>query len=110
MECSYYDNVILFGKKEVVLKENILDVLAFDYSIVVRTRYTEENPTNNVIALDYNGNVLWESDEVIKPVAPQKIVAIRKKDDRDVSMITFYGMEIVVDIDMAEVIDKRAVQ
>lgn len=103
---SYSDNIILFGERKITLKEKIVEVLGFEECIVLREKYSSTNPTNNVIAFDFRGDILWESDEVIKPVIPQTMVSIGKKDHQCVSIVSFAGLKFEVDVITGQVTNK----
>lgn len=103
---SYSESIIKFGEKQIVLREKIVEVLEFEEGIVLRKKYSNTNPTNNVIAFDFKGNILWESDKVVKPIIPQTIVSIGKKDDKCVSFISFTGLNFVIDVSTGQVTDK----
>lgn len=50
--------------------------------------YSNQNPTNNLVAYDFDGNKIWEIDDIIRPLAPQTIVSMGKKDCRYVNGVS----------------------
>lgn len=106
-EYSYNDNIICFGKKEVLLNEKIAEIVEFEKCVIVREKYSIKNPTNNVVAVDFSGNIIWKVDDAIKPLEPQTIVSIGKKDCQYISLITFSGLNLVIDSVSGRVVEKK---
>jgi len=52
-EYSYNDNIICFGKKEVLLNEKIAEIVEFEECVIIREKYSSKNPTNNVVSIDF---------------------------------------------------------
>lgn len=106
-EYSYKENIIWFGEKQIILSEKIAEVIEFEKCVVIRNKYSNENPTNNLVAFDYSGNKLWEIDDIIKPLVPQTIVSIGKRDCQYVSVITFTGLNLLIEAESGLTVDKK---
>lgn len=104
---SYKDNIIWFDEKQIIFSEKIAQVIEFDKCVVIRNKYSTEHPTNNLVAYDFSGNKIWEIDDIIKPLTPQTIVSIGKKDYRHVSIITFTGLNLLIEADSGQVLNKK---
>lgn len=65
-----------------------------------------KQPTNNLVAYDFRGNKIWEIDDIVKPLAPQTVVPIGKKDCKHISIITFTGLNFLVEVDSGQIINK----
>ena len=76
---SMKGNIIWFAEKQIIFNEKIVEIVEFEKCVVIRNKYSNENPTNNLVAFDFDGNKIWEIDDIIKPLAPQTIVPIGKK-------------------------------
>lgn len=106
---SYKENVIYFGKKQISFGEKISEIVEYEKCLVIRNKYSNENPTNNLVAFDFCGNRIWEIDDIIKPLAPQTVVSIGKKDSQNVSIITFTGINLLIEAESGRIIHKKFV-
>ena len=106
-EYSYKENIIWFADKKIMLSEKIVEIIEFEKCVVVRNKYTSANPTNNLVAFDFDGNKIWEIDDIIKPLKPQTIVSIGKRDCQYVSIITFTGLNLLVETETGQIVDKK---
>lgn len=52
----------LYKEKNTTYTKRIADVIEFERITVIRTKYTNEHPTNNLIAINYSGDIVWEID------------------------------------------------
>lgn len=104
---SYKENMIWFAEKQIIFNEKIAEVVEFDKCVVIRNKYSNENPTNNLVAFDFDGNKIWEIDDIIKPLAPQTIVSVGKKDFQYISIITFTGVNLLVEAESGQIVDKK---
>ena len=104
---SYKENIIWFDEKQIVFSEKIVQVIELEKCVVIRNKYSNEHPTNNLVAYDFSGNKIWEIDDIIKPLVPQTIVSIGKKDCRYVSAITFTGLNLSIEAETGEIVDKK---
>lgn len=104
---SYKENMIWFAEKQIIFNEKIAEVVEFEKCVVIRNKYSNENPTNNLVAFDFDGNKIWEIDDIIKPLAPQTIVSVGKKDCQYISIITFTGVNLLVEAESGQIVDKK---
>ena len=103
---SYKENKLYIGEKELICKEKIVEIIEFEEQLVIRIKYTNHNPTNNVFAIDFFGNIIWEIDCVVKPLKSQTIVSIGKKNDKQISVVAFIGLNFIIDVISGEVVEK----
>lgn len=106
-EYSYKENIICFAEKQIIFSEKIAEIIEFEKCVVIRNKYSSENPTNNLVAFDFSGNKIWEIDDIVKPLEPQTIVSIGKKDCQYVSIITFTGLNLLIEAESGQIVDKK---
>lgn len=106
-EYLYKENTIWFAEKEIVFSEKIAEIIKFEKCVVIRNKYSNKNPTNNLAAFDFYGNIIWEINDIIKPLTPQTIVSIGKRDCQHVSMITFTGLNFVIEVETGKIVEKK---
>lgn len=104
---SYRENVICLNKKKIVFSEKIAQVIELEKCVVIRCKYSNEHPTNNLVAYDLGGNQIWEIDEIIKPLVSQTVVSIGKIDCQYISVITFAGLNLLIEADSGQIINKK---
>lgn len=109
-EYSYKDNIICFAEKQIVFSEKIAEIIEFEKFLIIRNKYSKENPTNNLAAFDFDGNKIWEIDDIIKPLAPQTIVSIGKKDCHYVNIITFTGLNLLIEAETGQILEKKIIK
>lgn len=94
-------------KNKLYFNEKIAEIVEFEKCVVIRNKYSNENPTNNLVAFDFDGNKIWKIDDIIKPLAPQTIVSIGKKDCKCISIITFTGLNLLIEVETGKIMDKK---
>lgn len=104
---SYKENIICFGEKQILFSEKIAEVIEYEKCLIIRNKYSNENPTNNLTAFDFCGNKIWEIDDIIKPLASQTVVSIGKKDSQHISIITFAGLNLLIEVESGQIMDKK---
>ena len=104
---SMKGNTIWFAEKQIIFNEKIAEIVEFEKCVVIKNKYSNENPTNNLVAFDFDGNKIWESDDIIKPLAPKTIVSIGKKDCKCISIITFTGLNLLIEVETGKIMDKK---
>lgn len=104
---SYKENIIWIAGKQIIFSEKIAEIIEFEKCVVIRNKYSDENPTNNLAAFDFDGNKIWKIDDIIKPLAPQTIVSIGKKDCRYISIITFIGLNLLIEAESGQIVEKE---
>lgn len=63
-------------------------------------------PDNNVEAIDYNGNIVWNISQIVKFNYPEAYISIRKESKNLFSAITYNGVRFVVDINTKQIVEK----
>ncbi|WP_167957277.1 hypothetical protein [Anaerosporobacter faecicola] len=106
-EYTYRENIICFGEKQIIFNERIAEIVEFEKCLVIRNKYSNENPTNNLVAYDFTGYKIWEIDDIIKPLVPQTIVSIGKRDSQYISIITFAGLNLLIIAESGQIVDKK---
>lgn len=106
-EYSYKENIIWFAEKQIIFSEKIAEIIEFEKFLVIRNNYSNQNPTNNLVAFDFDGNKIWEIDDIIRPLAPQTIVSMGKKDCRYVNIITFTGLNLLIEVETGQILEKK---
>ena len=104
---SYKENIIWFAEKQIIFSEKIAEIVEFEKCVIIRNKFSNQNPTNNLIAFDFNGNKIWEIDDIIKPLEHQTIVSMGKIDGQYISIITFTGLNLVIEAESGQIVDKR---
>ena len=104
---SYKENIIWFAGKQIVFSEKIAEIVEFEKCLVIRNKYSNENPTNNLVAFDFDGKKIWEIDDIVKPLAPQTVVSIGKKDCEYISIIAFTGLNLLIEAESGKIVDKK---
>ena len=107
MKYLWEDKTMYFGDKSVVFDEKIEDIVEFEDCIAVLTAYSEENPANNLDMLDHDGNRIWKIGDIDDLLASQTIVSVGKKDDLNMSVITFMGVNFLIDVRYRKITEKN---
>lgn len=103
----YRENIMYFPDRQVIFREKIAEVVEFEKCVVIRNKYSNENPTNNLAAFDFSGNKVWEINDIITSLPSQTIVSIGKKDYKCISIITFTGLNLVIEAESGQIVDKK---
>lgn len=99
------DNVVNINGNEVVFDYSVDTVLEFpEYCIVLLLE--DDIPDNNVEAIDYNGNKVWNIAQIIKFQYPKAYVSLRKESDSTFSVVSYSGVKFVVDTVTHQVMHK----
>ena len=106
-DVSFIENVININGKSIKFDEKIKDVIQYDNCVVIRTKASDINPTNNLISLDYNGIILWKINSLVKDFGEQTVVSIGKKDLNNLSVVTFNGLKFTIDVLIGKVVEKK---
>ncbi len=104
---SYKENIIWFAEKQIIFSEKIAEIIEFEKCVVIRNNYSKLNATSNLVAFDFDGNKIWEISDIIKPLVPQTIVSIGKRDLQYISLITFTGLNLLIEAESGQIVDKK---
>ena len=106
-EYSYKENIMWFKEKQIVFSERITEIIEFEKYLVIKNKYSNKNPTNNLAVFDFDGNKIWGIDDITKPLTSQTVVSIGKKDSRHISIITFTGLNLLVEVESGRIVDEK---
>ncbi len=62
---------------------------------------------NNVVALDEQGNLVWSIESILSFKYPEAYVALSKKDEHTISVISYSGVCFEIDVFEKAVVGKR---
>lgn len=98
-------NVLQIGKKRIAFPYDIQTILELPKYCVVLL-LDNDIPDNNVVAVDYDGNALWNISDIIPFPYAEAYVSLNKVDDALFSVTTYNGMQFVVDTNTNQVVDR----
>lgn len=106
MEIIKKGNMISFNGKQIMFENNVDTVVSFsNYCIVLLMN--DDIPDNNVEAIDYNGNKVWNISQIVKLTYPEAYISLRKESEISFSVVSYNGVEFVIDITTQQVIKKN---
>lgn len=92
--------------KQIMFENNVDTVISFsNYCIVLLMN--EDIPDNNVEAIDYNGNKVWNISQIVNLAYPEAYISIKKESEKSFSVVSYNGVEFVIDITTQQVIKKN---
>lgn len=92
--------------KQIMFENNVDTVIAFsNYCIVLLMN--DDIPDNNVEAIDYNGNKVWNISQIVNLAYPEAYISIKKESEKSFSVVSYNGVEFVIDITTQQVIKKN---
>ncbi len=87
--------------KQIMFENNVDTVISFsNYCIVLLMN--DDIPDNNVEAIDYNGNKVWNISQIVNLA----YISIKKESEKSFSVVSYNGVEFVIDITTQQVIKK----
>lgn len=105
MKIEKEKNVLYINGKKVVFDSNIDTILEFsNYCIVLLMN--DDIPDNNVEAIDYDGNRVWNISSLIIFPYSESYISISKITENLFSTITYSGVKFVIDTETREIIEK----
>lgn len=90
------DNQISINGKTLHFKNTVDTVITFSRCCVVLL-LDDNVPDNNVEAIDYNGNRLWNISQVIKLPYAEAYISLSKESETEFSVVSYSGVKFVVD-------------
>lgn len=99
-------NTIMMQGREISFPHKVETILEFPKYCVVLL-IDDYFPTNNVEAIDYEGNQVWNISQIIKFTYPEAYVSLGKETETSFSVITYNGVEFVVDVRTNQIVSKR---
>lgn len=91
--------------KEIEFPYEIREVAAFD-GIIMLLLMQNEIPDNNIVALDTNGNLLWNIADVIQLGLPEAYVDLYKQNDTQARVYSISGIRTIFDVYTKEIIEQ----
>ena len=92
--------------KQIMFENNVDTVISFsNYCIVLLMN--DDIPDNNVEAIDYNGNKVWNISQIVNLAYPEAYISIKKESEKSFSVVSYNGVEFVIDITTQQVIKKN---
>lgn len=84
---------------------NIDMVLQFpQYCIILLM--DDDVPDNNVMAIGYDGKIVWNISDIIKFEYPEAYITISKEGKNSFSTVTYNGVKFIIDTVSTQIIDK----
>ena len=106
MSISKEKNVLEINGKKIKFDNSIETILEFPkYCIVLLM--DDEIPDNNVKAIDYNGNIVWNISSVIEFTYPESYISLGKVTDTLFSVVTYNGVKFVVNTETNQIESKN---
>lgn len=99
-------NKLLIGGIERNFNNNIDAVLEFPHYCVVLLM-DDDIPDNNVMAIGYNGDILWNISEIIRFKNPEAYITITKESENTFSAVTYNGVKFVIDALHNQIVNKE---
>ena len=97
------------GKDVYQARDNTMDVrsvLEFsEYCIVLLM--DNDIPDNNVVAIDYKGNELWNISQLVKLPYSEAFISLSKESDTSFSVVSYNGVKFVIDILTNQILSKN---
>lgn len=85
---------------------NVDTVLAFpEYCVVLFMG--DDIPDNNVEAVDYHGDRLWNISQIIKFPYPEAYISLQKESETSFSVVSYNGVKFVVDTRTRQIVSKN---
>lgn len=97
------------GNNKVSFTNTIDRVVEFDKYYVVLVM-DDEVPDNNIYAVDHNGTIVWNISEIIKFSYPEAYVSMGKRGDEVLNVITYNGVEFLIDTNQDAIVGKEIVK
>lgn len=102
---NYNDKSLYINKKEITLDYTIQKVVEYSNQIIVLI-YDDTIVTNNVIAYNYQGNLLWRINDILGIKNPKGNVDIKKEGENILLVTSSLGFVYKIDINNKTLIEK----
>jgi len=106
MKIKKYKNKICINGIEREFTNDIETVLEFKNCCIILLM-NDDIPDNNVIAIGYDGNTLWNISEIVKFSYPEAYTMISKESESTFSATTYNGIRLVIDIMRRQIMNKE---
>lgn len=91
--------------KPMFFSDNVDTVLTFPECCIVLLM-NDDIPDNNVEAVDYNGNKVWNISQIIEFEYPEAYISLSKESETTFSVVSYNGVKFVVDVTTKHVVNK----
>ncbi len=99
-------NKLFIDNIEKEFSNDIDTVLEFsNYCIVLLMN--DDVPDNNIIAIGYDGNIVWNISEIVDFNYPEAYITISKENENTVSVVTYNGVKFFIDTLSNQIIKKE---
>lgn len=103
MEIIKKNNMVSINGKMTFFDENVDTVITFsDYYIVLLMN--DNVPDNNVEAVDYIGNRVWNISQIIQLPYSEAYISLTKESEVLFSVVSYSGVKFVVDITTLKIV------
>ena len=105
MEIIKEKNMISINGKRIFFNNNIDSVLEFSGFCIILLM-DDDISDNNVEAIDYEGNKLWNISQLIKLPYPEAYISLHKESDTLFSVVSYNGVKFVIDVSTNKILNK----
>lgn len=95
MEIRVDRNKLYLNGVEKKFDYNIATVLEFSKYCVILLM-DDIVPDNNVMAIEYDGNVLWNISKIVSLKYPEAYISISKQGENTLSTVTYNGVKFLI--------------
>lgn len=106
MNIKKYKNKLYINGIEREFANDIDTVLEFSNCCIILLM-SDDIPDNNVIAIGYDGEILWNISEIVKFNYPEAYTTISKESKSTFSTTTYNGIRFVIDVIRRRITNKE---
>ena len=89
-------NQLIINGKTLRFKNTVDTVIVFPRYCVVLL-LDDSIPDNNVEAIDYDGNTLWNISQIIKLPYTEAYISLSKESETSFSVVSYSGVKFIID-------------
>jgi len=105
MEIENKDNILKINNKEINFSYRIENIVQFR-NFCVLILMADDIPDNNIMALDYDGNELWNISDIIQLSYAEAYISLQKVSDNEIAVTSFNGLKSIVNVEEKQIIKK----
>lgn len=102
---TYQNNILKINNKEIKFQSNIEKILEFQNCFVIQIM-SDNFPDNNVFAIGFNGEVIWNIANIINLSYPESYIYVGKQ-GQQLILRSYSGVEFVVDMKNSVIISQK---
>ena len=106
MDINVRKNILCINGVEREFTNDIHTVLEFSNCCIVLLM-DDDIPDNNVLAVGYDGNILWNISDIVKFNYPEAYITISKETESSFSATTYNGTKFVIDVIRRHIMNKE---